>query len=487
MDIISNNATGFNSGQVAELQRLVPQIMWATRAMNSFSNIDKGGAAVPVGVGGGTVSSVGIASTDLSISGSPVTTSGNITLNINNNAVTNAKLSDMPALTLKGNNTGGSTDPADLTATQVTAMLDLFTSTLRGLVPLSGGGTTNFLRADGSWAAPAGGGGGGNVSNSGTPTAGQAAEWTNATTVQGVAVTGTGSYVKATSPTLVTPVLGTPASGNLSNCTALPLGSVTGLGTGVATFLATPSSSNLAAAVTGETGTGALVFGTSPTIDAATLTGVVTQTGAIIAAGTAMTTAIDFTKPQNNLTLSSAPTLTVGGSPVTGQSTLIRVTGDSVSRVVTLPAGTWRSAQLNATITTFTVPANWQGYITVVSTNGTSTFDIIGEPQVLADLSFNRTQTTGANETKTLTAYASRAGTIKAVYGKTVSGTIVLQVRINGVNVTGATCTAASTRATGAASAANTFVVGDVIDLVYSSNSSSVSCDATVVFTPAGL
>lgn len=37
-------------------------------------------------------------------------------------------------------------------------------------------------------------------------------------------------------------------------------------GAGVGTFLATPSSANLAAAVTGETGTGALVFGTSPSL-----------------------------------------------------------------------------------------------------------------------------------------------------------------------------------------------------------------------------
>jgi hypothetical protein len=41
----------------------------------------------------------------------------------------------------------------------------------------------------------------------------------------------------------------------------------------VATFLATPTSTNLAAAVTGETGSGALVFGTSPTIDAPTISG----------------------------------------------------------------------------------------------------------------------------------------------------------------------------------------------------------------------
>jgi hypothetical protein len=38
------------------------------------------------------------------------------------------------------------------------------------------------------------------------------------------------------------------------------------LGTNVATFLATPTSANLAAAVTGETGTGSLVFATSPTL-----------------------------------------------------------------------------------------------------------------------------------------------------------------------------------------------------------------------------
>lgn len=49
----------------------------------------------------------------------------------------------------------GST-PSYLTPAQVTADLDLFTSSLKGLVPLSGGGTTNFLRADGNWAAAGG-------------------------------------------------------------------------------------------------------------------------------------------------------------------------------------------------------------------------------------------------------------------------------------------------------------------------------------------
>jgi len=79
--------------------------------------------------------------------------------------------------------------------------------------------------------------------------------------------TGSGSLVFATSPTLVTPVLGTPASATLTNATGLPISTgVSGLGTGVATFLATPSSANLASAVTDETGTGALVFANSPTL-----------------------------------------------------------------------------------------------------------------------------------------------------------------------------------------------------------------------------
>ena len=79
--------------------------------------------------------------------------------------------------------------------------------------------------------------------------------------------TGTGSLVFATSPTLVTPVLGTPASGTLTSCTGLPISSgVSGLGTGVATFLGTPISAHLRTAVTDETGTGSLVFATSPTL-----------------------------------------------------------------------------------------------------------------------------------------------------------------------------------------------------------------------------
>jgi hypothetical protein len=61
--------------------------------------------------------------------------------------------------------------------------------------------------------------------------------------------------------------LGTPSSGTLTSCTGLPVSTgISGLGSNVATWLATPSSANLAAAVTDETGTGALVFANTPTL-----------------------------------------------------------------------------------------------------------------------------------------------------------------------------------------------------------------------------
>jgi hypothetical protein len=68
------------------------------------------------------------------------------------------------------------------------------------------------------------------------------------------------------SPVLTTPNIGTPSAGTLTNCTGLPVSTgVSGLASGIATFLATPTSANLAAAVTDEVGSGNLVFANSPT------------------------------------------------------------------------------------------------------------------------------------------------------------------------------------------------------------------------------
>jgi hypothetical protein len=181
-------------------------------------------------------------------------------------------------------------------------------------------------------------------------------------TLGGTAPTGTGALVRATSPTLVTPVLGTPASGTLTNCTGLPVTTgVSGLGSGVATFLATPSSANFAAAVTGETGTGSLVFGTSPTLTTPTISGEYVTSGAETVTPSAMAAlAIDVTKGLNTKSVSADSTLTFSGTPTTNSWFSLQITNtDTSDHVITIPASpasfSYASQQ---NITTFTLPAS---------------------------------------------------------------------------------------------------------------------------------
>ena len=142
--------------------------------------------------------------------------------------------------------------------------------------------------------------------------------------------TGSGSLVFATSPTLVTPALGTPSSVTLTNATGLPVSTgISGLGTGVATFLATPSSANLIAAVTDETGTGSLVFATSPTLVTPIL-GTPTSATLTNATGLPLTTGVTGTLPIAN-----------GG---TGTSSPAIVAGTNIT-----VSGTWPNQTINST------------------------------------------------------------------------------------------------------------------------------------------
>lgn len=88
-------------------------------------------------------------------------------------AVANSELATMATDTFKGNVSGSTAAPSDLTATQVTAALntmvgDSGSGGTKGLVPAPGAGdaaAAKFLKADGTWAVPAGGGGGGGMTD----------------------------------------------------------------------------------------------------------------------------------------------------------------------------------------------------------------------------------------------------------------------------------------------------------------------------------
>jgi len=129
------------------------------------------------------------------------------------------------------------------------------------------------------------------------------------------------------------------------------VGDITGLATGVATFLATSSSANLASAVTDETGSGALTFATSPTFvtpalgtpssgTATNLTGLppagVTGTAAILGANTftalqteaagadiASATAVDLTAATGNVVVITGTTPATSLTMTAGQQMIL--------------------------------------------------------------------------------------------------------------------------------------------------------------------
>jgi len=203
-------------------------------------------------------------------------------------------------------------------------------------------------------------------------------------TALGNTTTGSGSIVLAASPALTTPNLGTPSAVTLTNGTGLPISSgVSGLGTGVATFLATPSSANLAAALTDETGTGAAVFATGPSMSAT----LYSTSASVSAAGSDQSGATALTSDYNVVTtVGSGAGVKLGTPAAAGQYVTVVNKGANALSIYPASGGTIDALSANAAISlpvsgvmVFKASATTQWYSSVneaitaaAITNGTS-------------------------------------------------------------------------------------------------------------------
>ncbi len=167
-----------------------------------------------------------------------------------------------------------------------------------------------------------------------------------------------------TSAIFTSPTLGTPLSGNLTNCTNLPIATgVSGLGTAVAAFLATPSSANLATALTDETGSGVAVFGTSPALT----TSVTTPSTTFALLNTTATTINMFGAATTvNTGASAAQIWNFGGGATASEFRFLEPSGSGVNY-------TGFKAQAQAGNVTYTLPAADGSSTNVLSTNGAGT------------------------------------------------------------------------------------------------------------------
>lgn len=111
-------------------------------------------------------------------------------------------------------------------------------------------------------------------------------------------------------------------------------------GTGINTFLTTPSSANLSAALTNETGTGVVVFNISPALTTPALSGP-TITNATYPVSAQSGTVLDFSgDPYKTYTLAANTTFTTSNLAA-GKSLTVRITGGASLWTTTFPAWTF--------------------------------------------------------------------------------------------------------------------------------------------------
>jgi hypothetical protein len=230
--------------------------------------------------------------------------------------------------------------------------------------------------------------------------------------------TGTGVLVFNTSPTLVTPALGTPSALVGTNITGTAAGltagnvttnaNLTGAITSVgnAASLGSFTSANLLAALTDETGTGAAVFGTSPTIATPIITNPTVSTGtftspALVTPAIGVATGTSLTATG---TLVSSGTAGVGystgaGGVVTqGTSRTTGVTLNKTTGAITLFSAAGTTVATTFTVTNSTVAAT--DVIILNQKSGTDLYDLM--VTAVAAGSFNLTfRTTGGTTTET--------------------------------------------------------------------------------------